>query len=57
MYVPSEQKENRLDNCGEILEAVGEDNLRAITQDFLELLDTASSTYEQTGGCALGVFS
>ncbi len=36
---------------------MGEDNLRAITQDFLELLETASATYEQTGDCALSVFA
>lgn len=43
--------------CDELLEAVGQENLSAITQDFLELVNSASSIYSNTGQPVIGIFA
>ncbi len=48
---------SRLNQQGELLELVGQDVLKDIACDYLDLLETSTAIYEKDGDCALAFFS
>ncbi len=47
----------KLNYGGIILQSVGKDILRSITDEYLDLMGTSSATYEKNGDYACGIFS